>query len=450
MEYVILYSIQGISMRKGVSQIEKDIVEQELTRMFESKWIRDKARESGLIERERKIDPVIMFWTLAIGYGSQLYRTITELKRVYEVRGKVSISDSSWHDRFTPELVKFLRECVIHGIEHISEEPSRILGDRLASFRDVMIQDSTIIRLHKSLADKWPATRSRKVAAGVKVSFLTSAIANSPKSISILPENTNDVKTLKIGPWVKDIILLIDLGFYKYQLFSRIVENGGSFVSRLKSNANPLIVGTNQVRNTRGVDLNGKHLKDIKLEKSDDIFDVNVEVSFDRRSYRGESKKDNKIFRLVAIYNPETEEHHFYLTNISSDILNASEVAAVYSGRWEVELIFKELKSRYALDQITTKSPYAIEALIWVSILTLLVSRKLYSIVRKLNPGAKMVRFTQLRWSNIFVQNSSHLLSAILDYLGIEHDFSTVLNVCSSEALDPHVNRERFREGLWS
>jgi len=39
-----------------------------------------------------------------------LYRTITELKRVYEVRGKVSISDSSWHDRFTPELVKFLRE----------------------------------------------------------------------------------------------------------------------------------------------------------------------------------------------------------------------------------------------------------------------------------------------------------------------------------------------------
>jgi len=259
-------------MRKGVSQIEKDIVEQELTRMFESKWIRDKARESGLIERERKIDPVIMFWTLAIGYGSQLYRTIVELKRVYEVRGKVSISDSSWHDRFTPELVKFLRECVIHGIEHISEEPSRILGDRLASFRDVMIQDSTIIRLHKSLADKWPATRSRKVAAGVKVAFLTSAIANSPKSISILPENTNDVKTLKIGPWVKDIILLIDLGFYKYQLFSRIVENGGSFVSRLKSNANPLIVGTNQVRNTRGVDLNGKHLKDIKLEKSDDIF----------------------------------------------------------------------------------------------------------------------------------------------------------------------------------
>jgi IS4 transposase len=313
-----------------------------------------------------------------------------------------------------------------------------------------MIQDSTIIRLHESLANKWPATRSKRVAAGVKVSFLTSAVANGPKSISILPENTSEMKTLKIGPWIKNIILLIDLGFYKYQLFSRIVENGGSFVSRLKSKSNPLIVGVNHVRNCRGIDLNGKYLKDIKLEKSDDIFDVNVEVSFDRRSYRGESKKDSKIFRLVAIYNPEAEEHHFYLTNIPQDVLNAAEIAAIYAARWEVELIFKELKSRYELDHIMTKSPYAIEALIWISILTLLISRKVYSVVRKLNPDAKMVRFTQLRWSNIFVQNSSRLLSAILEYLGIEQDFSTVLNVYSSEALDPHVNRERFREGLWS
>jgi putative transposase len=258
------------------------------------------------------------------------------------------------------------------------------------------------------------------------------------------------MKTLKIGPWVKDIILLIDLGFYKYQLFSRIVESGGSFVSRLKSNSNPVIVGVNQVGNCHGIDLRGKHLKDIKLEKSDAIFDVNVEVSFDRRSYRGESKNHNKIFRLVVVYNPEAEEHHFYLTNIYSSILNASEIAAVYAARWEVELIFKELKSRYELDHIRTKSPYAIEALIWISILTLLISRKAYSFVRKLNSDAKMVRFTQLRWSNIFVQNSSRLLSAIMDYLGIEQDFSTVLNVYSSEALDPHVNRERFREGLWS
>jgi IS4 transposase len=437
-------------MKGEAIQFEKDIIEKTLASMFEERWLRILARKTGLIKRERKIDPVIMFWTLAIGYGCQLYRSISELKREYEVRGKVLLSDSSWHDRFTPELVEFLKECVLHGIEHMSQEPSRVLGKRLSVFRDVMIQDSTIIRLHQSLAAKWPATRSKRVAAGAKVAFLASAIANSPKSLSILPENTSELKTLKVGPWVKDIILLFDLGFYKYQLFSRIAENGGFFVSRLKSNANPLIIDTNIVQSNCNLDLKGKHLKDIALDSRDDIFDVNIEVSFDRRAYRGKSKKDNMKFRLVALYNDDSKEHHFYITNIPPNILDANEIGAIYAGRWEIELIFKELKSRYAMDQITTKSEYAIEALIWIAILTLLISRKVYSIIRKLNPDAKMARFTQLRWSTIFVENSSRLLTAILGYLGIEHDFITVLNVYSSEALDPHVNRKRFREGLWS
>jgi putative transposase len=58
----------------------------------------------------------------------------------------------------------------------------------------VLIQDSTIIRLHEKLADIWPATRSRNVAAGVKVAVLTSAIASGPKSVALFSENTNEIR----------------------------------------------------------------------------------------------------------------------------------------------------------------------------------------------------------------------------------------------------------------
>ena len=78
-------------MPNGVSRFGWGIIEQELASMFEPKWSRAKAKESWLIERERKIDQAVMFWTLAIGYDSQLYRTPVELKREYEVWGKVSI-----------------------------------------------------------------------------------------------------------------------------------------------------------------------------------------------------------------------------------------------------------------------------------------------------------------------------------------------------------------------
>jgi len=57
-----------------------------------------------------------------------------------------------------------------------------------------------------------------------------------------------------------------------------------------------------------------------------------------------------------------------------------------------------------------------------------------------------MVRYTQERWSIIFAGNASNLLTAILHRCGIERTFETVMSVYESQALDPHVNRERFRE----
>ncbi|MCQ1535283.1 IS4 family transposase, partial [Methanosarcina sp. KYL-1] len=45
-----------------------------------------------------------------------------------------------------------------------------------------------------------------------------------------------------------------------------------------------------------------------------------------------------------------------------------------------------------------------------------------------------------------FAENASNLLTGILHRCGIERTFETVMNVYESQALDPHVNRERFRE----
>jgi IS4 transposase len=429
---------------------EKNLIERELCELFPPEWLRDKARETGLIKRERKIDPVIIFWALAIGYGTHLQRTLASLKRNYERASKQILRDSSWYYRFTPELVAFLRECVARGLEYLAKEPSRTLNERLSPFEDVLIQDSTIVRLHEKLSKIWPATRSLKVAAGVKVAVLASAIAAGPKSVALFAERTNELKTLRIGPWIRDRILLIDLGFYKYQLFTRIKENGGYFVSRLKSNSNPLIIEANRVYRGRSIDVGGKHLQVVLKNLKRQVLDVEVEVEFNRRSYRSKEKKDNERFRLVAVYNEDEDKYHLYITNLSPDLLEPEEVARLYGARWEVEILFKELKSKYALDVVPTSNPQVIEAFIWIAILTLLISRRLYTIIRRLNPGAKLVRFTQLRWSNIFSENASQLLTAVLQYQGLDTSLITSFNVGLSEALDPHVNRRRFTEEWWA
>ncbi|SNQ62119.1 transposase (fragment) [Candidatus Methanoperedens nitroreducens] len=108
------------------------------------------------------------------------------------------------------------------------------------------------------------------------------------------------------------------------------------------------------------------------------------------------------------------------------------------------------MKSRYALDVVNTKNTQIIEAYIWISILTLFVSRRIYSLVRRYNPKDIGSRFTQLRWSTIFAENADRQLTLILGYYGIERTIMTVMNVYSSQALDPQVNRYRFRDDWWA
>ena len=56
---------------KGVDPTVMTIVE-----MFPDDFLRDTARETGFVKRERKIDPVILFWVLTLGFGVRFLSTI--------------------------------------------------------------------------------------------------------------------------------------------------------------------------------------------------------------------------------------------------------------------------------------------------------------------------------------------------------------------------------------
>ena len=54
----------SVNKRKGVpAEKEKNdyIVEERLTEMYSPQWLRSTARKTGLVKRERKIDPVYLF-----------------------------------------------------------------------------------------------------------------------------------------------------------------------------------------------------------------------------------------------------------------------------------------------------------------------------------------------------------------------------------------------------
>jgi putative transposase len=331
--------------------------ETDLHKLYPKVWLMQLAKKMKFIKRERKIKSDIIFWSLALGFSDRSQRTIAGFKRLYEKEANTSLSDSSWYDRFTPEFVEFLHKCVIHGIEELEKEPGRKLSEKLGKFKDILIQDSTIVRLHDSLANKFPATRARKIAAGVKVGVMISAIANGPKTVALYSENTAEIKTLRIGPWIRDRILLVDLGFFKTQLFTRVEENGGYFVSRIRKNMDPFIVSIESgILEEKREGFIGKRVSELTEQLSGKDLDAVVKIAFKRRAYKGKQRKDEMHVRLVATYNCEEEKYHIYITNIKKDVLDVNDIAKLYGARWEIELLFKELKSGYALDGERRKS----------------------------------------------------------------------------------------------
>lgn len=430
-------------------------IENLLNKMFSPEWLRDTAAKVGYVQRNRKIDPVIFFWVMVLGFGVGVQRTLASLRRAYETASAETLVPSSFYDRFNNGLIAFLKECLAHGIANLASHTSLTLSDKLKGFKDLMVADGTIIRLHEKLAEQFPGARGK---AELKI-HTAIGITGNTKSIAIYSGKTADIKTMRIGSWVKDNILLFDLGYFKYELFSRIRGNGGYFVSRLKQSANPTIISVLRAHRGNTIDLAGKKLKDILPQLKREVIDVEVEVSFKSNvpkakkaekdgtfevyNPRGGTPKVKETFRLVGVFDKESKKYHLYLTNITPEQLQAEDVALLYRARWSIELVFKELKRLYQLDVISSGAPAVVESLVLVAMLTLVVSHRLLNHMRILAPG-KSARFTPLRWAESFYAIAPVMMGRVLKAAGIDDDPLLLIVYFMGEGVDPNVNRERL------
>ncbi len=415
-------------------------IRKQLTSLIPAKRLEKLARETGAVERERKIKIASLFWVLVLGFGAGKTRTFAGLRRMYESNTRTKVVPSSFWDRFTPELAKFLK-LVCAEILDASAVPTRTLHGCLEGFRDLVIADGTVVRLHALLENAFAACRTNHTKAAAKLHAVMSVLGGGLQSVKITSERTGEREMLTIGPRVKDRLLLFDLGYYRFQLFDCIRRNGGFFISRLKVGANPLIVAVHRACRGRAVNLVGHRLQDVIDQLQRQVLDVEVEVRFQRRVYRGHCRWTTARFRLVGVLDQTTNEYHLYLTNIPPCCMNAQDVAAVYRARWLIELAFAELKGGYGLDQIPTSKKSGVEIFLYASIITMLASRRLLLAVRrKLAHAAD--RIPAGRWARIFRAFALDVLRILVaPARHVRYLAGSIETTMLHEALDPHLNR---------
>ena len=90
--------------------------------------------------------------------------------------------------------------------------------------------------------------------------------------------------------------------------------------------------------------------------------------------------------RLVGSFNEEEQKYHLYLTTLPRKTFGPGDVSQAYRLRWQVELLFRELKSICRLTHIpTSKKPGAL-CLIYAALIVHLLSRYLGWLLMKKRP----------------------------------------------------------------
>jgi len=430
------------------------VVVDRIQRAFPSDELRERARATNLVERERKFDIVALFYTLSPGFAAGSDRSLQAfLERYVETADCDELSYAAFHDWFEPGFVALLREILDDAIENLDPGRNDLRG-RLEHFRDVLIVDATFISLYHDAKDVYTASGDDQ--AGLKVHLTESLSTSLPTRFQTTDGTTHERSQLPTGEWVADALILFDLGFYDFWLFDRIDANDGWFVSRVKSNANPKIV--EELRTWRGnsITLEGKSLKAVLDDLQRQKIDVLVELEFDRK--HGSSATATKQFRLVGLLNEKNGEYHLYFTNLPRSEYSAPDIAQLYRARWEVELLFKELKSRFKIDEINTTKPYIIEALIIMAAISLMISREIIDELHDLEAkrcdaadadSRESASRLPPRRGSLAVERHAHLIHLYL-MLELGYELPDLYELLLWASRNPNPHRERLRRDVES
>jgi Transposase DDE domain/Domain of unknown function (DUF4372) len=238
---------------------------------------------------------------------------------------------------------------------------SYILSDsRIKSVlkKQVKLFDSTTISLFKDIL-KCTGNKAKdgKSKGGLKVHTVINADEKVPDMVWFSSAATSDHKFLDKLKCDDNTIYVFDKGYNDYRAFEHFTKNGTGFVTRIKTNAVYSIVEKNEIseKNHSGI-----------------IEDVIIEVKLDRK------KQGDKLrLRKVKFYD-RTEKREFeFISNLFD--LKADFIPALYKLRWQIELLFKQMKQNFPLKYFLGDNENAI----MIQIYCVLIYNLLMSVVKK-------------------------------------------------------------------
>jgi hypothetical protein len=226
--------------------------------------------------------------------------------------------------------------------------------------KQVKIVDSSTISLFKDiLSCVGRKPKEGKSKGGIKVHTVINADEKVPSLVWFSPAKTHDHNFLERLKCDDNTIYIFDKGYNDYKAFKHFSDQKTGYVTRIKDNAvyEKILI------------------KDICEDIHSGVLeDAIIEIKVN------EDKKISKLkIRKVKFYDRESKREFEFITNLFE--LRADLIAALYKVRWQIELIFKQLKQNFPLKYFLGDNENAIKIQIYcvliVNLLLAVIKNKL-------------------------------------------------------------------------
>lgn len=224
--------------------------------------------------------------------------------------------------------------------------------------KQVKIFDSSTISLFKSIMEcvgRNPKNGKRK--GGIKVHTVVNADEIVPSLVWFSEAKTHDHKFLEKLKCDKNTIYVFDKGYNDYKAFEHFTIHKTGFVTRIKDNAS--------YRKIEDLDV-ADYIHNGVLD--DQIIEVDLK--------KGKEKTFLRL-RKVTFYDRANKREFEFLTNLFD--LRADLIAGLYKVRWQIELLFKQLKQNFPLKYFLGDNENAIK----IQIYCVLIVNLLFAVIKK-------------------------------------------------------------------
>lgn len=332
--------------------------------LFTQAEVEQLARESGFYQRSpraiRGFQFVLCTVLAAVVEGKRGFASVW---RLLGAAAGVEVARSAVTQRFGAGSARLMEGLFQRTLERLPKASCPELLSRLDEFRAVLANDGSVLMLSPLLKKLFPATRTNSMGAAGKLHTTVDLVHRQIVRVELTGERSSELAEARAHKIEPGTLYMNDLGYTSYDYFAEIKDAHAEFNSRLKDNANPTIVAVRHgVLRPVATALRRLKLNDpnVRFAQCHSTFDLDAEFK---------TKTGTVVLRVVGIFNIETGKYHRYVTTLSAQDWTPEDLAALYSLRWVIELMFKLLKSSCHLDHLDTSDPGAVRTHIYASLL---------------------------------------------------------------------------------